>query len=794
MLISNDKKMLSIFVMSAIIGFSFLLTVTSLSETIIKTKQDNTVKTYGRFLVVIPDIDEETEENIKSQCDQFTYEYFGMIGNVKYDDKDIAIGTMKEDMGKNLGFSLIKGKWPQTSNQIVVEEYLLNMFGIENKQIPYYISLQNGKNTVNYEITGVISNYSSMLSTSTDAYSQMKPYPSIICGGENVQNVKKSLVILQKTIDFKNARDDIDTILSEISADNMCINEKLYARGYKDNEDIIYTRVVYIILLNFLLLLEHIVMIRAFLLRNKNTFLLLRALGLSLRRERKVIFALIQGLIWFGLITGYILSLLTAKIYINNVFQEYNKFYISALHRNVLIEAVIVAVVLSGTYFLYDGIKFVIRQDKEKLKNNKKYKFKKLDFSIIIIQAVCIFFTMTSFYCMNIFEYESEGINFDLYSKRDTVSYPLNGYNIAAYGNNYFSFDDFDEFSEFSDEISLSAEAETKQSTILLEKDKTDDYFKNYIEDNNWELSPKDKALWRQVSDKAEQYSVIPANEVKIIVLKQKDFDIFLNKYKIINPVLEKNTENTCVLLLPNYKKVSSDSPIKKNETLQFGGIKGDENKVQFCTESFKIGALIGCDEEESSYIRVVMSEKTAQKSKTVVGYDTIRIAMKEDTPVSIQKDIEEKISLLMAEIQGGMLDSSGLRADRDKVLKNYTSIMSNTMLVLGIIAVWIYIVFSMYIDWEKHSHEYGVLRSMGMSYTTLQSKMFFRYSNSIIFACIFSLFLGRYLFANDFLTGKQVIFSIGLTVGVTYFCRLFVFCLKKKQSISSMINRTNGH
>ena len=88
------------------------------------------------------------------------------------------------------------------------------------------------------------------------------------------------------------------------------------------------------------------------------------------------------------------------------------------------------------------------------------------------------------------------------------------------------------------------------------------------------ELSPKDKALWTQVSDKAEQYSVIPANEIKIIVLKQKDFDIFLNKYKIINPVLEKNTENTCVLLLPNYKKVSADSPIKENETLQFGGIK----------------------------------------------------------------------------------------------------------------------------------------------------------------------------------------------------------------------------
>ena len=45
MLISNDKKILLVSVLSLITGFTFLFTVTSLSGTIIRTKQDNTVNT-----------------------------------------------------------------------------------------------------------------------------------------------------------------------------------------------------------------------------------------------------------------------------------------------------------------------------------------------------------------------------------------------------------------------------------------------------------------------------------------------------------------------------------------------------------------------------------------------------------------------------------------------------------------------------------------------------------------------------------------------------------------------------
>ena len=67
----------------------------------------------------------------------------------------------------------------------------------------------------------------------------------------------------------------------------MRINERIYGNGYKDNKDMIYARVFYLVLLNFLLLLEQIVMIRVFLLRNKKTLFLFEALGMSPKEKEK---------------------------------------------------------------------------------------------------------------------------------------------------------------------------------------------------------------------------------------------------------------------------------------------------------------------------------------------------------------------------------------------------------------------------------------------------------------------------------------------------------------------------
>ena len=794
MLISNDKKILLVSVLSLITGFTFLFTVTSLSGTIIRTKQDNTVNTYGKFLMVLPDINKKDEENIKLQCSQFAYEHFGITGNIEYADKKITTGTMEEYMGGNLGFQLIKGKWPHASGQIVVEEYLLYLFGIENEELPVYVSLQKEGKPVKYEITGAISNYSYLLSTYYGrTHLETKVYPSIICGQENNQDIKQSLVIMQKNLDFKRAENDINSLLSKIQLDIMCINEKLYGYGYKDNKDMIYARVVYLLLLDFLLLLEQTVIIRTFLLRNKKTLFLFEALGLTPKERRKLIFYLVQVFIWPCLITGYLLAVLTGYIYINKTFKEYSQFYMHELHYNALAEVIITGIVLAILYFFYDRIRkeaIIIGIIKDTPNKQKKYRFKKLNFSIIIIQTICIFFTLASFNFINSFRDETQDINFYLCSERTTVSYPLKEYNIAVYGNNFFPFNTLDIFNGYKDKTSLSMEAETKQSTILLNKDNIDSYFRQYLRQDNDKLRPEDEALWEQVSNKAGQYTAIPVNQVKIIVLPQKDFRIFLKKHNIDNPGLEKNKEKACVLMLPDYTQIPSNPSVKENGIIQLGGIQGNEKTAKFCIENFKVASLLSCDSEENGHIQIIISEETAQKSKTVLGYHTINVVMKKETPLSIQNEIEQKVSLLMASVQGGLSGSSGLRNHRNKLMGNYTAVLGNTIAFFCIIAICIYIIFSIYIDWEKHSYEYGILRSFGMGSQALQNKLFARYSNGIIIACIFNIFLGRFAFTNGLLTKKQILVSVGITVLTTGICRIWMFYWKKKQSISSMLNK----
>ena len=76
---------------------------------------------------------------------------------------------------------------------------------------------------------------------------ETKEYPSIICGQKNDKDVKNSLVILQKKLDFKKAKSDIENVLFQnISEEVICANEKLHWHGYSDNEDMININIWYL--------------------------------------------------------------------------------------------------------------------------------------------------------------------------------------------------------------------------------------------------------------------------------------------------------------------------------------------------------------------------------------------------------------------------------------------------------------------------------------------------------------------------------------------------------------------
>lgn len=791
-LAGSDKKIALISMLTVILGFAFLFTILSLSVSIIKTKQDNTINTYGKFLIVIPDLDKKSETEVRETCKGYATKTFSILGNIEYQKKQITMGAMEESMGKNLAFHVVKGKWPRTSKQIIVEEYLLDLLGIENESLPCVVSLEKEGRAVEYEVTGAISNYSSYLPTPIGAnYIETKVFPSIICGIKEVQAEKQSLVIMQKHFNFKKAENDLDFLLSKCSFDNMCINEKLDGREYEDNRGMITISVVYVLVLNFLLLAEQIIVIRTFLLRNRKTLYLFEALGMSQKAKKKLIFYMIQGFLSIGFLIGYILSVVIGMLYMGNIFGEYSGHYISALHATVILEGIVTWVVLTFLYFFVDHIKnesIIWELNRSTLKKQKRYQFQKLSFGMIIMQTICMFFAMFSCYCMNSFQDEAGDINYDLYNKRSMSSYSLKGYHVAAYGNDFFPFEALEEFDGYGNYVSLCTEAETKQSTILFKKNNADPYFNQYFESDDEELRFEDKVLWNQIANEAEKYQMVPTLNTKIIVLPYNDFDRFLKEKRIDPSVMKGNGERECILVLPDNKRNSHDLSVSVQEIL-LGGVQGDKRKVDFCTENFGVQSIVFCNPEECSDIQVVMSEESARNSRTVLGYHQISVVVKSDTPTSIQNEIEQKISLLMASTQGGMLDSSGQRNHENQLMRNYGTVMGNTILFFCIIAICLYIILSIYNDQEIHHYEYGVLRSMGMSYFSLQNKLFVRYSNSVLVSSIVIILIRINVFSEDDLSQGQMLLSIGMTIGITFFCRLLLL-FQKKLPISLMINK----
>ena len=799
-MIKNEKKLIMLSLFSIIVGCTFIFTVGSLSDTIIKTKQDEVLKRYGNFLAVVPGIDSEREQEIKEDCGDFEYKHFGVLGNVKYKDKEITMGLMKEDMGKNLAFRLINGRWAAKSDEIVIEEYLLSLFGAEEKKLPFNVSLIKDSEKKSYKVTGVISNYSSFISTDYGEYVKTKIYPSIICPQNSDAEVKNSLVITQKKVDFKRAKSDIENVLfGNISEDIMCVNEKMYSYGYNDNEDMISTKTFYPVLIVILLLIEHIVLINAFVIRNKISFSLFRTFGMTQKDCKKAVFYMMLVITAIGMSAGCILAVIIGVTYIKNVFNGYAGYYLSSLVGAVLWQTVICAVIFVCAYSICVSknrlavLKKTYRRQSEK---TKKYRFKKIDISIIFVQTVCIFFVLASFYFINVFSDKEENINYDLVSKIDQVSYPLRGYDIGLNGDDYFSFDDLKIFDRYRDKINISMEAETKQCSILLDKGNVDKYFSDYIKENSYyssnenDVSTKEKndTLWKQVADKAEKYESVTENI--ITVLPEREFQAFLKKNSIRKSAFSNSGEKACVVILPDYKekgKMSSPS-IKENGEIKLGGIRGDEKKVKFYSENFKVGALLSGNSEESSSIEIVMDEKTAIKSRTVLGCNNITIEMDKNTVMPVQKEVEREVMCLMASIQGGRVDSSGVKASERKLLLDYTAVLSKTIMVFSMIIIGIYIMLDIYIDWEKHRYEYGIMRSFGMSYSRLQRKLFLRYSNSIIVAGLLSLFFVKGAYMSDMLSKWQIVIAVLFVVIFTYVLRGVSYYEKRHETVSMML------
>lgn len=799
LMIQNNRTLLGLFQIAVIVGIAFLFSITSLSDTIIQTKFENTYKTYGRFLLVIPNVDSVLSKDIQKKNPSYQYKDFGIGGNIEYSGKKITYGSMDKNMNKIFEFHILDGKWPTNSNQIIIEDYVAYMFGIQGKKLPVSIPLKIHGQTASYEVTGIISNYSYRLVTPCDSNLETKAYPSVIFNPGYLKQEQKSLVILQKKLNSKTCSSDINSILhkdykEELNVSNICNNFVLQFYTYKDMEDMITMKHIYRILLNLILIFVFVIMIKTVLIFNQKALSLFEAIGLTRKKKQIIILALSSLVLLIGLFMGAIFSFLFGILYINKAFSEYNGFYYNLLGKSILLECIIIAVLLIVFSFAYknhwnESIIHGLNATNRKTEH-QKYRFKKIDFYIVTTQAICLFFIIASLNFTESFSFQEKELVYDLYSKEIDSSLPINGFDYKKNAEEFFPYQDIDILNNCRNHISLQMDAETKNSSILIEKNHTDEYWKAYCTNDDSDFTAEKRMIWNEVSDEASKYNTIETGYTHILVLPQKEFLHFLQQHKIHNSKLEKNEEQSCVLLLPEYNKKISDASITKGGTILLGRIDNQKNNPVFLKESFKVADILSYS-DNSSQIKIIISETVAKKSNLISGYHQISIKLAPNSSQATQRKVEEKIALLMASVQGGMLDSSVSRNQYHTLMNRYTSLLSNSLVFFCIISICLYIIMNQYIEWEKNKFEYGVLRSFGMSYSALQHKLFMKYFNSILVASVPSIFIANMAFPYGELTIQEIVIAFVITFTVTGLCRIIAYFQHRTKPVCSMLNRS---
>lgn len=753
-------------------------------------------------MAVISDISNEHASDIKNNIPEFDYKQYQVLGNLTYQDTKITYGHMDEELGAYLGFQLIYGAWPKSAEQIVIEEYLVEKIGIDIHTIPCTIdsiSFSDSEIKKSYEVTGIISNYSSNLSVNPESTSEINVYPSVICGGrDDTANI--SLVVSQKTLNFKTADDDIWYFLSKYrqlpsNTTNQSLNEKLTWHGYDDLKDIISSRYVHFLLLYLFLLITEFVIVRVFLFRNKSTFYILKALGLSAKKKKIMLVWLISLFVISALLLSYVSVNIFNTIYINRSFPEYKEAYNRDFIRYFIIQLITAFALLSILLLIIIKAKDLqIIEGIRKVKiTNTSLTFKKTNINMIFMNTVLLFCIIASMNFMIMFKTDYN-IEYNLYSKKTYSNEFIDTYRVASYKNRYYPFSTLDILKKYREYLNISTEGEALQFSMLVEKDNMDPYIENLIETDMFRSLDNNNSY--SLPQEATNYSAIPTDQFVIKILPNKEFHEFLNEHSISITYTEPDSltdkELTCIMVLPNYNVNYENASVSQNKYINIGGLKIINDEISFLIERFKVEHLITPVTSEWMPIQMVISEEAAKRSTCILGYDNINIKVKDDIPDNLLHEIDNCIYSIASSIQGGLLGSTLQAAMENKLLKNYTNLLSYTILIFSIMSVIIYIILSTYINWENNKHEYGVLRSFGMSYHALQHKLFIQFTTGLLISTLIASLLGYMAFpGKGGMTLNQVVISVFVAFIITYICRIVLYFIYKKQTISSMITNS---
>lgn len=822
MLLKNRKKFVTAIV--GIISLSAMLVIFAniTADSIYEQKKELALKTYGSFICGVNKITTDDIERIRSSSD-LRAGFWELYGNVGLGDSAFTIGYGDQIFLDMTNAVLEAGRMPEAGNEIAIERFVAEMYGISEPGSNIMLSIHN--ESVPVKVTGILRNYTNQLSVYYRLEKGMNNYPNILCGEENIFYSGEDKVSRSALFGFldtdrigMNQIETLNAVLMKIdaldlSAQTIYPNDNLFNRGLLYCGNMKIFSAIFSGLVVIATLLCSCGILRIFYRGYGEKLGILMSCGL----QRGKALCIIAVQLLFFTVSGGIISVLggfTICNYLGRILYPdiLSAGYTKSFRFLIIWFVLLYLLLLLLFYSVFHSIraKSIRRLLSEKLLFIKKEKDKKcLDYNIVngirypkgSIVLLYIFIFTICYTVLN--SYSAVQVNYDgfpdyeLFSKELVETEIQNGYVVEYNADSFISSKAIEKLSHFGESIFIDAYPNVNSNTLLLKSPQITPYFEKWLSSYALEPTSYEASILKQKwPEEADEW--IPVPNVEFIVADEDLVQKLCQKYNLDTDYDKMQNYAGVILFLPEVEN-KEEIGLQAGDRLSLGGLHFSGQDVAFNSMEVNIEEIVTSPYElisdgylqQREELTVVVSDGIAETGSIFKGYRRISVYIKEPVEKQIADEIDNYMNEIQSEIQGGVLYSKRTTQEADALYAAYIHslgfALAGIILIFGGIFIYTHI-FSML---KEQQRKYGILRALGISAGTLAKSIFLSYSSSMLLSMAADAIIVAVFFKDGASFYTQVLFALGswaVILILTLFSWFLPVYILKKERIRQMI------
>lgn len=822
MLIKKRKKFAAAIV--GIISLSAMLVIFAniTADSIYEQKKEKALKTYGSFICGVNKITSDDIKKIRG-CSDIQAGFWELYENAGLENSIFTIGYGDKLFLDMTNAVLEDGRMPEAGNEIAVERFVAEMYGISEPDTNIILNIQN--ESVPVKVTGILRNYTNQLSVYYRLEKGINNYPNILCGEENIFYSGEGSTFRSALFGFSdterigiNQIETINAVLKKIDALDLSsqiiyTNDNLFSRGLLYCGNMKIMSIIFSGLVMIATLLCCCGVLRIYYHEYGEKLGILMACGLQ---RGKALSIIAMQLLFFA-VSGEIISVLgglTICNYLGRVlYPDIESIsYVKSIRFFMIWFVLLYSFLLLFFYLVFRSIRirsirsllsakllFIRKEtDKKVLNYNIVNGIKHPRYSIVLLY---IFVFSICHIVLN--SYRAVQVNYDgfpdyeLFSKEIVETEIQDGYVIEYNADSFIPTGALDKLSYFKESVFIDAYPNVNSNTLLLKESQVTAYFEKWmssyaLEPTNYEAS----ILKQNWPEKADEW--IPVPNVEFIVANEELLQMICQKYNLDTDYERMQNHTGAILFLPEVGK-KGDIGLQPGEQVSLGGIQLNGQDVTFESMEVNIEGIVTAPYEfisngflqQRKELTVVVSDGAAKMESVFKGYKRVVVYIKENTEKQIADEIDNCMNGIQSEIQGGVLYSKRSTQEADTIYSKYIRsvgfALGGIILVFSIIFIYTHI-FSML---KEQKRKYGILRALGISVDTLARNIFLSYLCSMLLSMVADAVIVMVFFKDMTSLKLKVLFTIeawGILFILTLVSWILPFFLLKKERIRQMI------